>query len=362
MTILSPLADSKMCTFSPFLENEGESGIRCHNFITAFFLNIFSYFGFCSDVVSIEDHEANSTWYLNRKSFTTWATQHEFSQIDLINKISQFVLQHQTFKKIAFVSPEKFVNFDSLEDFIREISPRVTLQSFVQASKKFKVKVGSISEEETGVIQDSAGSAVGSGENPKGGGLSGAIYRKFKKLKPIPFIDPGQSRFNPAEDDQSKRILHTHAYRLTKANAPNPTEAVKRLKDSYLHAIELFVEKQQTHQQDTFNLCALSASIYGGRYVFPFSGEENSHMDPSITQEALSLAIFEYSQKDPRGLDDKTLKLFYFGSEQNPSALMTRALDVEQALQNQQFTSMSTQMLHSDMAIYLSKKDFLIGV
>ncbi len=144
-------------------------------------------------------------------------------------------------------TPGKVVDLNgpALKTFIKSISPTVSLQRLLEASQRFSVTAGSITDEPKGIIQDPAGSAVGSGTSPSGSGLSGAIYGKFKNLAPIPNVTPGQSVFNPNGSPDSKRILHTHSPNLSAA-AGDLGKAVALIKDAYLNAIKVFVSAENT--------------------------------------------------------------------------------------------------------------------
>ncbi len=80
--------------------------------------------------------------------------------------------------------------------------------------------------------------------------------------------------------------------------------------------------------KNTLNLCAVSAAILGGPFTSNFDGKD--HIDPSMTEVALALAIAEYVKAHPGGLNGKTLKLFYFGT--SADALVKRAEAVKSAL------------------------------
>ncbi|MGD2170290.1 MAG: hypothetical protein PVI40_08635 [Chlamydiota bacterium] len=189
-----------------------------------------------------------------------------------------------------------------------------------RASNHFNISIGSILTSQ-GVIQDPAGSAIGSGRKPSGGGLSGAIYKQFCGLSPIPQISPGNSILN----ESNSRILHTHSPFLK--NTMGLKAAITQIKDAYLNAIALFVNSANIHKQKTLNLCAISASIYGGE--FAKAGPGKDHIDPSISETALCIALVEYLRDNPRKLDDKIINLFYLGNNQ---ALVTKARDVKEVL------------------------------
>lgn len=180
------------------------------------------------------------------------------------------------------------------------------------AAGAYSIKVGEIVEESLkepkAVIQDPAGSAVGTGEAPEGGGLSGAIYKAFK-LAPVPDIRVGQSVFGkPAsgsrreEIEDAKRVLHTHSPHLSRAE--NLEAATLLIKEAYKEAIETFLTAPQ---YKILNLCAISAAIYAGK----FKDEDLDHLHPSITQVALTAAIAEIQSERPKALEGKTINLYY---------------------------------------------------
>ncbi|PIS00436.1 MAG: hypothetical protein COT84_07510 [Chlamydiae bacterium CG10_big_fil_rev_8_21_14_0_10_35_9] len=189
-----------------------------------------------------------------------------------------------------------------------------------KASSHFNISIGSILISQ-GVIQDPAGSAIGSGRKPSGGGLSGAIYKQFGNLSPIPQISSGNSILN----ESNSRILHTHSPFLQ--NGMDLKTAITQIKDAYLNAITLFVNTKDVHMQNTLNLCAISASIYGGE--FAKAGPGGNHIDPSISETALCIALVEYLRENPHTLDDKIINLFYLDNNQ---ALVTKAMEVKEVL------------------------------
>jgi len=75
------------------------------------------------------------------------------------------------------------------------------------------------------------------------------------------------------------------------------------------------------------NLCAISAGTYGATFKLDFGGTD--HIDPSMTEVALSLAIAEFLKSEPNGLNGKTLKLFYQAKD---TSLVEKANDVKTKL------------------------------
>ena len=149
---------------------------------------------------------------------------------------------------------------------------------------------GGVNEAASGVIQDPAGSAIGS-SSVGGGGASGAIYDSFD-LEPIPWIPPEDSIFN-STNGNGKRVLHTHSPKLK--GSPNihsnRMAAVVSLANSYYHAIVTFNEKAAELGDDgkLLNLVPVSASIFAGRFLRNDLGM--GHLDPSFTFLAIALAI-----------------------------------------------------------------------
>ena len=195
---------------------------------------------------------------------------------------------------------------------------------FIAAAARYQVEIGSISDQLDGVIQDPAGSSIGTGRNPKGGGLSGAIYRKFQ-CNPIPYIDPGESVMSSNIDD-GRRILHTHSHQLSKA--PNLYEAARLIQQCYSSALYAFYFGRSSHGQDTLHLSAVSAAIFAGKYRHP----AYNHLDPSVTQVGLVMALADFERVYPNALDGLSFNLFYFGDVADPTPLYERAVAVHDAL------------------------------
>ena len=212
---------------------------------------------------------------------------------------------------------------EDLSEVIVHLDGSLSTQDIQQSAAQYTLVLGSIAEESIGVIQDPAGSAIGSEMPPIGGGLSGAIYRRFY-LDPIPFIEPGDSVFNGSEF--GKRILHTHSPQLFAVE--NIWEATRCITRAYLSAITVFVDSAERHGEQVLNLCAVSAGIYAGRFQHP----EYQHLHPSITQVALVMALSTYNQRHPNALDPFALRLFYFGDPAAPTPLFTVAEEVHSTL------------------------------
>jgi hypothetical protein len=149
---------------------------------------------------------------------------------------------------------------------------------------------GGVQDAPAGAIQDPAGSAIGSGQRPAGGGASGAIYRAFTDLRPIPNIEPRSAIFNSATG-AGRRILHTHSPRL--AGSPGQNEDRRRviedLANAYANALAAFADRAGELGADgtTLNLVPVSAGIFSGR----FSDPTLDHLHPSYTMCAIALAL-----------------------------------------------------------------------
>ena len=146
------------------------------------------------------------------------------------------------------------------------------------------------------MIQDPAGIAVGS-SSLSGGGLSGAIYSKFKNLALIPNIKPKEAVLNTSEP----RILHTHSPHLSKVTTSK--EVVLEISEAYKNTISEFIDTFSRHQKNTLHFSAISAAIYGGK--FSKGNDFKNHLDPSLTQLALVRAIHLYESEDPGKLVGK---------------------------------------------------------
>jgi hypothetical protein len=206
---------------------------------------------------------------------------------------------------------QKAVKEENLINYL-ETKYKIKQKEIKAAAQSFALAIGSIVHAK-GVIQDPAGTAIGSKSIPAksgAGGLSRAIYSKFPELHEIPSIVSGNSIFNSGPSD-SNRILHTHSPLLSKAQ--NIHEAIDLIKKAYYNAINTFLDNTN-HGQTTLNLCAISASLYGRPYVSQFGQEE--HLDPSITLLALTAAIVDIQRERAQDLEGKTINLFFRGSGQ----------------------------------------------
>lgn len=140
-----------------------------------------------------------------------------------------------------------------------------------------------------GVIQDPAGSAIGQGR-PAGGGASGAIYRTFPDLLPIPRIAARSAIFN-ASTGPGRRVLHTHSPMLSGSpgNLADRFGALEDLANSYANALVAFDDTAASLGPDgaLLNLVPVAASIFAGR----FKDLRLDHLHPSYTLTAILLAL-----------------------------------------------------------------------
>ena len=84
------------------------------------------------------------------------------------------------------------------------------------------------------------------------------------------------------------------------------------------------------NREQKVHLCALSGALYGGPFALDFPNTEDGHIDPSLTELALTIALARYEKSHPEELEDKTIKLWFYGNEDDP--LLQRAIDVHDAL------------------------------
>ena len=160
-----------------------------------------------------------------------------------------------------------------------------------------------------GVIQDPAGSAIGS-SSLIAGGLSGALYKKFTgRLHPIPMIAPGVSIFN--SHPAGSQLLHTHSHQLM--NKPIE-EVVQLLTETYLGALRAFTAQASVHKQDTINLCAVSASIYGGSYALRKFSPPHGHIDPLLSILTSCVALSKALEIEEEKFEGKKVVLHFLGS------------------------------------------------
>lgn len=158
------------------------------------------------------------------------------------------------------------------------------------AATSLRVVSGGVHTAPVGVIQDPAGSAIGSGGRPSGAGASGAIYAAFPDLHPIPGIVPRAAVFN-SSSGPGRRVLHTHSPQL--AGSPPSPEACRRaledLANSYANAL-IAVERRGAElgtDGAVLNLVPVSAAIYAGH----FRHRHLDHLHPSYSITAVLLAV-----------------------------------------------------------------------
>jgi hypothetical protein len=164
----------------------------------------------------------------------------------------------------------------------------------------------------TGVIQDPAGSAVGS-RSLSGGGASGAIYSAFGDLMPIPNMRVGAAVFNRSTGP-GRRVLHTYSPR---------SSALVTLATAYANALLAVAARGGEIGADgeLCNLVPISGAIFAGE----FRRERffmTAHLDPSYTLVALVVAI---AHVRGRGAALPPLTLCYFGADVARRAVEVRA-------------------------------------
>ncbi|MCC2097272.1 MAG: hypothetical protein KDJ29_10295 [Hyphomicrobiales bacterium] len=142
-----------------------------------------------------------------------------------------------------------------------------------------------------GVIQDPAGSAIGSGSRPAGGGASGAIYAAFPDLMPVPEIAPCAAVFN-ASKGPGCRVLHSHSPQLSgqPEMATDRNRTLRDIANTYANAMIACDQHapQLDGHGDQLNLVPVAAGIFGGD--FRNRAFAPPHLDPSYTLAALALA------------------------------------------------------------------------
>ena len=143
------------------------------------------------------------------------------------------------------------------------------------------------------VIQDPAGSAIGTGSSPYGGGASGAIYDRFNgsnKLAPIPDIKETKSVFGKYKIDGSiAPVIHTHSpvANGTSSKKKHRTKFIKQLAVSYRDTINLWL--RQINDDSELSLVPLAGSIYAGDFRDDIDGTH--HLHPSYTLISILLAV-----------------------------------------------------------------------
>jgi hypothetical protein len=144
----------------------------------------------------------------------------------------------------------------------------------------------------TGVIQDPAGSAIGSGRKPAGGGASGGIYGVFTDLDPIPSIAPRSAIFNTSQG-AGQRVLHAYSPQLH-GDPQAETDRRRALADianTYCNSILAFNARHVVlgAHGTQLNLVPVSAAIFAGPFKNPIYSN-NGHLDPGYTLAAICLA------------------------------------------------------------------------
>jgi hypothetical protein len=167
---------------------------------------------------------------------------------------------------------------------------------------------GGVHNAALGAIQDPAGSAIGTGARPSGGGASGAIYARFPDLEPIPRIAPRSAIFNRAAGP-GRRVLHTHSPQLrgSPASALDRHQALEDLANAYVNALVAFDARAADlgNHGVLLNLVPVSAAIYAGRFRDPAL----DHLHPSYTIAAVALAL-GWLGESGRALPQLTISFF----------------------------------------------------
>ena len=159
-----------------------------------------------------------------------------------------------------------------------------------------------------GAIQDPAGSAIGSGQTPSGGGGSGAIYGAFPDLDPVPAIQPRSAIFNTSTGP-GHRVVHSFSPRLgqTPSDAEERRASMEAIANTYANAILAFDDRVPHLGADgrVLNLAPVAAKIFAGGY----KNRDLDHLDPSFSITALYLAVSELAGA---GAAIPALALYYF--------------------------------------------------
>jgi hypothetical protein len=171
---------------------------------------------------------------------------------------------------------------------------------------------GGVQTARAGVIQDPAGSAIGTGHRPSGGGASGAIYAQFPDLQPIDRIEPRSAICNRSTGP-GRRVLHTHSPML--AGSPNVAgerqQTLADLSNCYYNALLAVSRRSAALGPDgtLLNLVPVAAAIYGGNFVHPRF--DPAHLDPTYTLTAILIALGELLRNH---VSVVKLALFYYRS------------------------------------------------
>jgi hypothetical protein len=167
---------------------------------------------------------------------------------------------------------------------------------------------GGVQDAPTGAVQDPAGSAIGSGRRPAGGGASGAIYQRFTDLMPIPSIEPRAAIFN-SSTGPGRRVLHTHSPRLTGSpgRSEDRRQVIEDLANAYANALAAFADRaaELGGEGTMLNLVPVSAGIFSGR----FNDTTLDHLHPSYTVCAVALALGWWRRT---GASAPPLTIYYF--------------------------------------------------
>lgn len=161
-----------------------------------------------------------------------------------------------------------------------------------------------------GVIQDPAGTAIGSGRFPAGGGGSGAIYAKFVDLQPVPAINPCEAVFNESEQDGG-RVLHSYSPHLQGApdKLADCCAALQALANSYLNALQaerLLPPPPGTAEVFTeFGAVPLAGRIFARK----FKNDALNHLHPGYTIASLLIAQAEMIRA---GKTVPRISIYYF--------------------------------------------------
>jgi hypothetical protein len=152
----------------------------------------------------------------------------------------------------------------------------------------------------TGVIQDPAGSAVGSGAFPLGAGGSGAIYTKFTDLKPIPQMAFTEAVFN-SSTGPGFRVLHSYSpdlsdftLQLKVTKLIDREKAIELISRTYANAMFATIDAANTksgllENVSKINFTAVSGNIYAGS----FKTDDINHLHPSYHLLAIMIASAE---------------------------------------------------------------------
>ena len=198
----------------------------------------------------------------------------------------------------------------NLKDLLTELGYSAELNALGQALP-VAINKG-VQSAHIGVVQDPAGSAIGSGHFPSGSGGSGAIYKHFSDLKPVPQINQTEAVFNESEQDGG-RVLHSYSPYLngSPSDLKDCTTALQDLSNTYFNAFmaeRLLPPAPGTPEVVTeFGAVPLAGRIFAQA----FKNETLNHLHPGYTIASLLIAHAEMIRAN------KTLpavKVYYFDS------------------------------------------------